>query len=156
VNIEIAFVISVWVVAFLICLASGIPLVVTIFVSSAMAYGLRKLWLRCFIFFNEALLTGLIALLVALLIITDRFGFLSFLCESPSPAHHRTDRRVSAGVGKISLSIDGRVAHGGSARSGSSVPYADTAVRRSIGCSARTRLEHDVLSLGLVLCKVYR
>jgi CHAT domain-containing protein len=79
VNIEIAFVISVWVVAFLICLASGIPLVVTIFVSSAMAYGLRKLWLRRFIFFNEALLTGLIALLVALLIITDRFGIGSSL-----------------------------------------------------------------------------
>jgi hypothetical protein len=38
VNIEIAFVISVWAVAFLICLVSDMPLVITIFVSSATAY----------------------------------------------------------------------------------------------------------------------
>jgi CHAT domain-containing protein len=82
VNVEIAFVISVWVIAFLICLASGIPLVVTILVSSAIAYGLRKLWLRRLIFFNEDLLAGLIFLLIVLLIITDRFGILSFIWYS--------------------------------------------------------------------------
>jgi hypothetical protein len=43
VNIEIAFVVSVSAVAFLICLASGIPLVVAIFVSSATAYGVCEL-----------------------------------------------------------------------------------------------------------------
>jgi CHAT domain-containing protein len=82
VNIEIAFVVSVWAVAFLICLVSGIPLIAAIFVSSATTYGLRRLWLRRFIFFNEDLLTGLISLLVALLIVTDRFGFVSFLWYS--------------------------------------------------------------------------
>jgi hypothetical protein len=79
VNIEIAFVISVWVVAFLICLASGIPLVVTIFVSSAMAYGLRKLWLRRLISFDEKVLSWLITILCFLFVITDRFGIPSFV-----------------------------------------------------------------------------
>jgi CHAT domain-containing protein len=78
VNIEIAFVISVWIVAFLICLASGVPLVVTFFVSSAMAYGLRKLWLRRLIHYNEQLLSGAIAILCILFVITDRFGIHSY------------------------------------------------------------------------------
>jgi CHAT domain-containing protein len=78
VNIEIAFVISAWTVAFLICLASGIPLVVTIFVSSAMAYGLRKLWLRRLIPFNEAVLSGVIAILFCVFVITDRLGIASY------------------------------------------------------------------------------
>ena len=77
-NIEIAFVISVWVVAFLICLAIGIPLFVTIFVSSAMAYGLRKLWLRRLILYNEQLLSGLITILCVTFVITDRYGIASY------------------------------------------------------------------------------
>lgn len=77
-NIEIAFVISVWAVAFLICLASGIPLVVAIFVSSAIPYGLRKLWLRRLISYNEHLLSGVIAILCILFIISDRFGIASY------------------------------------------------------------------------------
>lgn len=78
-TVEIAFVISVWVTAFLICIASGLSLIVATVVSSAIAYGLRKLWLRRLIFFNEDLLAGLITLLVVSFIVTDRFGIVSFL-----------------------------------------------------------------------------
>jgi CHAT domain-containing protein len=79
VNIEIAFVVSVWAVAFLICLASGIPLVFTVVVSSAAAYGLRKLWLRRLIFFSEEVLSGVIAILFFLFVISDRFGIASYV-----------------------------------------------------------------------------
>jgi hypothetical protein len=78
VNIEIAFVVSVWAVAFLICLVSGIPLIAAIFVSSAVAYGLRKLWLRRLIHYNEQLLSGVIAILCILFVVTDRFGIASY------------------------------------------------------------------------------